>query len=191
MNEEKTFFDFQKWYKKTSDENNGLILQATAARLLNTPRQNINRMIKIGKIKTYKFDDNSEIYIGMNQIEDLIRKKIKRAKEAQNIMINKNENIMEIICGVDVTDIINAPLHEWAEEWIIERENEFIKNDTKRTYENFDKFIKQKKNKWIKNHDRENNGIRENKEEKYKIYMQIIKDGEKIKYGFMQANVYD
>lgn len=71
--QEKEFYEFKEWYRKANRKTGGLILKATAARLLNTPKQNISRMIRIGKIKKYEF--KSEKYVGMNDIEKIIKKK--------------------------------------------------------------------------------------------------------------------
>lgn len=74
--QEKEFYEFKEWYRKANRKTGGLILKATAARLLDTPRQNISRMIRIGKIKTYEF--RSEKYIGINDIEKIIKKRAKK-----------------------------------------------------------------------------------------------------------------
>lgn len=74
--QKKEFFEFKEWYRKANRKTGGLILKATAARLLNTPKQNISRMIRIGKIKTYKF--KSEKYVGLNDIEKIIERRAKK-----------------------------------------------------------------------------------------------------------------
>lgn len=74
--QKKEFYEFKEWYRKTNRKTGGLILKATAARLLNTPKQNISRMIRIGKIKTYEF--KSEKYVGMNDIEKIIERRTKK-----------------------------------------------------------------------------------------------------------------
>lgn len=74
--QEKEFYEFKEWYRKANRKTGGLILKATAARLLDTPKQNISRMIRIGKIKTYEF--KSEKYVGINDIEKIIKKRAKK-----------------------------------------------------------------------------------------------------------------
>ncbi|WP_295810935.1 hypothetical protein [uncultured Victivallis sp.] len=133
---EKQFYQYREWYNRMNKETGGLILQATAARLLNTPRQNINRMIKIGKLKTYQFSKEHEIYLGINEIEKIMQERIKRAKETNNTKFT-HKGVMNIKQMVDVTDIPNNLPLEWAEEWIINQPEE-----------SFSDFINKKKKIW-------------------------------------------
>ena len=138
-NEEKDKFQkYKEWYSKLNEETGGLILQATAARLLNTPRQNINRMIKIGKIKTYQFEKDHEIYIGINEIEKIIQERLKRAKQTNNAIL-KHKGTMNIKATVDVTEIMGTLPEEWAEEWIVTQPEI-----------SFTEFIEKKKKNWIR-----------------------------------------
>lgn len=133
---EKQFYQYREWYNRMNKETGGLILQATAARLLNTPRQNINRMIKIGKLKTYQFSKEHEIYLGINEIEKIMQERIKKAKETNNAKFT-HKGVMNIKQMVDVTDIPNNLPLEWAEEWIINQPEE-----------SFSDFINKKKKIW-------------------------------------------
>ena len=174
--QEKLFFDYKKWYNDLKEKTGGLILQSTAARLLNTPRQNISRMIRIGKIRKYQFNNESEIYIGMDEVEAILKKKIERAKKAEDIALENKNIIMTIKNTVDIEDIDNIEkATEWAEEWIVTRpELPFIQ------------FIEKKKDEYIKKNKIEkkpkrigNSGLVErlhialvenaNKEEKYAL----------------------
>lgn len=174
--QEKLFFDYKKWYNDLKEKTGGLILQSTAARLLNTPRQNISRMIRIGKIRKYQFNNESEIYIGMDEVEAILKKKIERAKKAKDIALENKDIIMTIKNTVDIEDIDNIEkATEWAEEWIVTRpELPFIQ------------FIEKKKDEYIRKNKIEkktkrigNSGLVErlhialvenaNKEEKYAL----------------------
>lgn len=174
--QEKLLSDYKKWYNDLKEKTGGLILQATAARLLNTPKQNINRMIKIGKIKKYQFNSEFESYIGINEVEAILKKKIERAKKAEDIALENKNIIMTIKNTVDIEDIDNIEkATEWAEEWIVTRpELPFIQ------------FIEKKKDEYIKKNKIEkktkrigNSGLVErlhialvenaNKEEKYAL----------------------
>ena len=133
------FQKYKEWYEENYKKTGGLILQASAARLLNTPRQNINRMVKIGKLKTYQYNKNHEILIGINEIEQIIQKRIKRAKEIELLHRSGTIGMINAKSMVDIEDITgNSPI-EWAEEWIITQPGI-----------PFDEFINQKKKAWLK-----------------------------------------
>lgn len=137
---EKYIQEYKKWFEKNNKKTGGLILQATAARLLNTPKQNINRMVKTGKLAIYQFDLESEKYIGMDQVEEIIQSKIKRAKTTQEHLFFGDNKQMEIKESADVTQIKDNSPDEWAEEWII--------NNPDTSFSSFiDKKIKEWKNK--------------------------------------------
>ncbi len=134
--DEREFQKYKAWYDIQNEKTGGLILQATAARLLNTPRQNINRMVKIGKLKTYQFNKNHEILIGINEIEQIIQKRLRRAKESNFL---KHKGTIDTKSMVDVEDITDHSPSEWAEEWIITQPEI-----------PFDEFINKKKKAWLK-----------------------------------------
>ncbi|MBN2640327.1 MAG: hypothetical protein JXR78_01600 [Victivallales bacterium] len=58
--------NFREWYRKKVKENGNLVTPATAARLLEISTQHLNRIIELGRIKRYYF--NNIPYIGMNDI---------------------------------------------------------------------------------------------------------------------------
>jgi hypothetical protein len=121
-----TIEQYKKWFHEKSEENEGLILQVTAARLLGTPRQNINRMIKIGKLKTYQFAEGYEIYVGLKEVEDILKKKID--------FMSKNDSLA---FSCDVTIMPLEKVKEWLDEW-----NKVLPEET------LEEFITKKYKKW-------------------------------------------
>lgn len=107
---------YLEWYKEKSKETNGLILQATAAKMLNTTRQNIKRMVKTGKLKTYSCG-NFPTYIGINEIEKIIEE---RKKNAKKTMVPFGENkTLKMIKFIPTHGMPFKELDEWLEEWYI------------------------------------------------------------------------
>ena len=78
--------NFWKWYNETSKEQGGsLVAPATAARMIGTTRQYLERLIETGKIKKHYFQDMP--FIGMKDInEEIIRR---MSKEYENCVITK------------------------------------------------------------------------------------------------------
>ena len=139
---DKKFREYRKWFNEKTEETGGLILQATAARLLNTPRQNINRMIRIGKLKTYQFSDEYETYIGLNEIEEIIKNRIKAVKTSNLLMISQFEGeTIHYLEMANVNEVNDNSDEEWANEWLITQPKI-----------SFREFIQKKKEKWMKAH---------------------------------------
>lgn len=172
---EKRFYQYREWFEKLSKETGGLILQATAARLLNTPRQNISRMVKIGKLRTYQFSEENEIYIGLNEIEKIIQKRIERARETNNAPLRHKGN-MNIKDCVDIEEISDHSPLEWAEEWIVTQPNL-----------SFIEFINKKKNAWLKKNHNTKKELKINKNDpmKRKHIVLIEDDSGQLKYTCM------
>jgi ApbE superfamily uncharacterized protein (UPF0280 family) len=76
--------DFWKWYNETAKEQGGsLIPPATAARMIGTTRQYLERLVESGKIKKHYYQDMP--FIGMKDInEEIIRR---MAKQYENCYI--------------------------------------------------------------------------------------------------------
>ena len=78
--------NFWKWYNETAKEQGGsLVAPATAAKMIGTTRQYLERLIESGKIKKHYFVDMP--FIGMKDInEEIIRR---MSKEYENCVITK------------------------------------------------------------------------------------------------------
>jgi len=78
--------NFWKWYNETAKEQGGsLVAPATAARMIGTTRQYLERLIESGKIKKHYFEDMP--FIRMKDInEEIIRR---MSKEYENCVITK------------------------------------------------------------------------------------------------------
>lgn len=76
--------DFWKWYTETAKEQGGsLLAPATAARMIGTTRQYLERLVESGKIKKHYYQDMP--FIGMKDInEEIIRR---MAKQYENCYI--------------------------------------------------------------------------------------------------------
>lgn len=172
---EKRFYQYREWFSKLSKETGGLILQATAARLLNTPRQNISRMVKIGKLKTYQFSEEHEIYIGLNEIEQILQERIERARTTNSAFLRHQGN-MNIKGWVDIDEVSDDSPLEWAEEWIITQPDV-----------SFIEFINKQKNAWLKKNQNTKRNLQINKDipEERRHIVLIEDDTGQLKYTYM------
>lgn len=78
--------DFSEWYKKTEKEYGSLITPAMAAKILNITNQHLNRIITSGRIKRYKYENNT--YISIKEVE--------KEKEYRNNKNTKKDKCIEL-----------------------------------------------------------------------------------------------
>lgn len=114
--------NFLEWFQETTEKAGHLLIPATAAKLLGTTRQYLNRLEEAGRIKKHYYE--KQPYIGMNDINKEI---LRRQNKQKHITSYKRFEMFnnEMIANVD-----HYPpnlLNEWIKEWELYFEDKEIK----------------------------------------------------------------